>query len=184
MGWPTFITLILLAAAVRGLGGNAPMGSTCPQRISSNPRRCAVQTIIDAYLNQYPDRHSHPNPHRNSNTNSDLHSAANKYPLANVDASPCLRFPRNLWQNTDLSGHWIDIDLGAQMLYAYDGDTLIKSFLVSTGTAAHPTVTGTLQRVCEISLYRYVGTRILPAGCSVHHVFLFWIRHPRYLLAQ
>jgi len=29
------------------------------------------------------------------------------------------------------------------MLYAYDGDTLMGSFLVSTGTSAHPTVTGT-----------------------------------------
>lgn len=29
------------------------------------------------------------------------------------------------------------------MLYAYDGDTLVASFLVSTGVAAHPTVTGT-----------------------------------------
>lgn len=28
------------------------------------------------------------------------------------------------------------------MLYAFDGDTLVKSFLVSTGTAAHPTVIG------------------------------------------
>jgi lipoprotein-anchoring transpeptidase ErfK/SrfK len=39
-------------------------------------------------------------------------------------------------------GHWIDIDLSKQMLYAYDGDSLVGSFLVSTGTSAHPTVTG------------------------------------------
>ena len=43
----------------------------------------------------------------------------------------------------DFSGHWIEIDLSEQMLYAYDGDTLVNSFLVSTGVAAHPTVTGT-----------------------------------------
>lgn len=45
--------------------------------------------------------------------------------------------------SSDLSGHWIDIDLSEQMLYAYDGDTLVNSFVVSTGVAAHPTVTGT-----------------------------------------
>ena len=45
--------------------------------------------------------------------------------------------------SSDLSGHWIDIDLSEQMLYAYDGDTLVNSFLVSTGVSAHPTVTGT-----------------------------------------
>ena len=45
--------------------------------------------------------------------------------------------------SSDLAGHWIDVDLSEQRLYAYDGDTLVASFLVSTGVAAHPTVTGT-----------------------------------------
>jgi len=34
---------------------------------------------------------------------------------------------------------WI---VSAQMLYAFEGDELVKSFLVSTGTYLHPTVTG------------------------------------------
>ena len=37
---------------------------------------------------------------------------------------------------------WVDVNLSQQMVYAYEGDTLLNSFLVSTGTAAHPTVTG------------------------------------------
>lgn len=37
---------------------------------------------------------------------------------------------------------WIDVDLSAQMTYAYEGHTLVNSFLVSTGTWLHPTVTG------------------------------------------
>lgn len=37
---------------------------------------------------------------------------------------------------------WIDIDLSQQMLYAYQGDQLVNSFLVSTGTYLHPTVLG------------------------------------------
>jgi lipoprotein-anchoring transpeptidase ErfK/SrfK len=40
------------------------------------------------------------------------------------------------------AGHWIDVNLSQQMLYAYDGDTVVNSFLVSTGTWLHPTVTG------------------------------------------
>ncbi len=40
------------------------------------------------------------------------------------------------------SGHWIDVDLTNQMVYAYDGNNIVNSFLVSTGTWAHPTVTG------------------------------------------
>jgi lipoprotein-anchoring transpeptidase ErfK/SrfK len=38
--------------------------------------------------------------------------------------------------------HWIDVDLSQQRLYAYAGDTLMNSFLVSTGTWQTPTVTG------------------------------------------
>ena len=38
--------------------------------------------------------------------------------------------------------HWIDIDLSQQRVYAYAGDTLVNSFIVSTGTWQTPTVTG------------------------------------------
>jgi len=38
--------------------------------------------------------------------------------------------------------HWIDVDLSQQMVYAYAGDTVVNSFLVSTGTWMTPTVTG------------------------------------------
>jgi len=37
---------------------------------------------------------------------------------------------------------WIDLDLSAQRLYAYEGNTVVASFIVSTGTSQTPTVTG------------------------------------------
>ena len=37
---------------------------------------------------------------------------------------------------------WIDVDLSQQMLYAYEGNTIVASFLVSTGVSQFPTVTG------------------------------------------
>lgn len=37
---------------------------------------------------------------------------------------------------------WIDVDLTNQVTYAYEGDVVVNSFLVSTGTWLHPTVTG------------------------------------------
>jgi hypothetical protein len=37
---------------------------------------------------------------------------------------------------------WIDVDLSRQMLFAYEGDVVVNSFLVSTGTWQTPTVTG------------------------------------------
>jgi len=38
---------------------------------------------------------------------------------------------------------WIDVNLSEQRVYAYEGDTVVNSFLVSTGVAETPTVTGT-----------------------------------------
>lgn len=40
------------------------------------------------------------------------------------------------------NGRWIDVDLTHQTVYAYEGNTLVNSFIVSTGTWQHPTVTG------------------------------------------
>jgi lipoprotein-anchoring transpeptidase ErfK/SrfK len=37
---------------------------------------------------------------------------------------------------------WIDVNLSKQTLYAYEGNTIVKSFLVSTGVKQFPTVTG------------------------------------------
>ncbi|MCK5430991.1 MAG: L,D-transpeptidase [Anaerolineales bacterium] len=38
---------------------------------------------------------------------------------------------------------WIDVDLSSQRTYAYQGNELINSFIVSTGTWRYPTVKGT-----------------------------------------
>jgi lipoprotein-anchoring transpeptidase ErfK/SrfK len=37
---------------------------------------------------------------------------------------------------------WIDVDLSDQMVYAYEGDTVVNSFVVSTGTWRTPTIKG------------------------------------------
>ncbi|NOH04789.1 MAG: L,D-transpeptidase family protein [Chloroflexi bacterium] len=38
--------------------------------------------------------------------------------------------------------HWFDVDLSDQRMYAYEGDTVVRTFIVSTGTWQTPTVTG------------------------------------------
>jgi lipoprotein-anchoring transpeptidase ErfK/SrfK len=37
---------------------------------------------------------------------------------------------------------WIDVDISSQSLTAYEGGTPVRTFIVSTGVAAHPTVLG------------------------------------------
>ncbi len=48
--------------------------------------------------------------------------------------------------------HWIDVNLSLQQAYAYTGRELSNSFLVSTGTWEHPTVTGVYRIYVK---YRY-----------------------------
>lgn len=38
---------------------------------------------------------------------------------------------------------WVDVNLSLQSAYAYRGNTLVNSFIISTGTWLHPTITGT-----------------------------------------
>jgi lipoprotein-anchoring transpeptidase ErfK/SrfK len=47
---------------------------------------------------------------------------------------------------------WIDVDLSSQRVFAYEGDTRLRTFIVSTGTSAHPTVTGRFRIYVK---YRY-----------------------------
>jgi len=47
---------------------------------------------------------------------------------------------------------WLDVNLSLQSAYAYRGKTLVSSFVVSTGTWLHPTVTGTFN---VYVMYRY-----------------------------
>ena len=54
---------------------------------------------------------------------------------------PVSNYP-GLPSGVSLSDRWIDIDLSQQRTYAYEGDSLVNSFVVSTGTWQHPTVTG------------------------------------------
>ncbi len=60
---------------------------------------------------------------------------------------------------------WIDIDLSEQRLYAYEGDTVVASFVVSTGTAQYPTVTG------QFRIYvKYVSTTMSGPGYYLPNV--------------
>jgi lipoprotein-anchoring transpeptidase ErfK/SrfK len=59
--------------------------------------------------------------------------AANPETDDQTNASPALK---------GAQGHWLDVNLSEQRLYAYNGDQLVQSFIVSTGTWLTPTITG------------------------------------------
>ena len=52
---------------------------------------------------------------------------------------------------------WIDVNLSEQRVYAYEGDVLVNSFLVSTGVAETPTVTGKYQIYIKVRIQDMSG---------------------------
>jgi lipoprotein-anchoring transpeptidase ErfK/SrfK len=78
-------------------------------------------------------------------------------PTATATFTPTPTFtatPRvvNLPEGVGESDRWIEVDLSEQRVYAWEGKTLVTSFLVSTGTWATPTVLGTYKIYVK---YRY-----------------------------
>jgi len=60
---------------------------------------------------------------------------------------------------------WIDVNLSQQMVYAYEGDVAVNSFLTSTGTWQYPTVTG------KYKVYvKYISTRMTGPGYDLPNV--------------
>jgi lipoprotein-anchoring transpeptidase ErfK/SrfK len=50
--------------------------------------------------------------------------------------------PKEQFARSGNGARWIDVDLSNQRVYAYEGDIVVNSFIVSTGTWLTPTVTG------------------------------------------
>jgi lipoprotein-anchoring transpeptidase ErfK/SrfK len=52
---------------------------------------------------------------------------------------------------------WIDVDISAQRVTAYEGNTPVRTFIVSTGVAAHPTVIGRFHIYVKLRYDRMIG---------------------------
>ncbi len=52
---------------------------------------------------------------------------------------------------------WIDVNLTEQRVYAYEGDVIVNSFLVSTGTWRTPTVTGKYKIYVKVGMQDMSG---------------------------
>jgi lipoprotein-anchoring transpeptidase ErfK/SrfK len=59
-----------------------------------------------------------------------------------VDSAPVIFDEPSSATQEPNDGRWIDVNLSEQQVYAYEGDVLVNSFIVSTGVYGTPTVTG------------------------------------------
>ncbi len=65
--------------------------------------------------------------------------------------------PANPPANAPVGGKWIDVNISKQTITAYDGQTPLKTVLVSTGVAAHPTVVGRFAIYSKYAAYTMSG---------------------------
>jgi lipoprotein-anchoring transpeptidase ErfK/SrfK len=59
-----------------------------------------------------------------------------------LDAAPVISAEPTPDDPAPNDGRWIDVNLSEQKLYAYEGDVVVNTFIVSTGVYDTPTVTG------------------------------------------
>ena len=101
----------------------APSSTSIPTSTSTNtPEPTLTSKSTEVIAKELPQRNTpKPRPKKSKNT-----------------ANPAKR-PALVGKNE----RWIDVDLSGQRTYAFEGDTLINTFVVSTGTWLHPTIIGT-----------------------------------------
>ncbi|MGQ9683954.1 MAG: L,D-transpeptidase [Anaerolineae bacterium] len=72
---------------------------------------------------------------------------------------------------------WIEVSLGQQMVYAWEGETVVRRMYASTGTAQHPTVTGWFRIYLKMPVTTMTGP-----GYSIPHVPHVMYFHEGYAL--
>ena len=124
---------LAVVAAVAVWAGSAPANADQPQQDASPVAKASFTPTPTDTPSPTPTPTWTPTP--------------TETPTPTITPTPTPR-PSVSWNYTenpkDLvdEGRWIDVDLSAQQVTAYEGDRPVRTFVVSTGTRFHPTITG------------------------------------------
>ena len=75
-----------------------------------------------------------------------------------VDSAPVISDEPSSETQELNDGRWIDVNLSEQQVYAYEGDVLVNSFIVSTGVYDTPTVTGEFKIYVKVPVQDMSGS--------------------------
>lgn len=132
---PAWVPVSLLALAIAaGLWWSSPpAGAEQPERVAFLAAKSSFTPTATSTSTPTPTLTPTP--------------TATYTPTATITPTPTPR-PSFSWEYSldpkELAGEgrWIDVDLSEQTVTAYEGESAVRTFIVSTGTRAHPTVTG------------------------------------------
>jgi lipoprotein-anchoring transpeptidase ErfK/SrfK/LysM repeat protein len=80
------------------------------------------------------------------------------------------------WETAATGEKWIDIDISDQQLIAYQGDTVIRVFSVSTGATKTPTVQGSFRTYVKIEVQDMSGGSVA-AGDYYYQADVPWVQY-------
>ena len=80
-------------------------------------------------------------------------------------------------REVELTGEkWIDIDISSQTLTAYQGETEVRVFTISSGSARYPTVTGSFRTYARIDV-QYMSGGSQAAGDYYFQADVPWVQY-------
>jgi LysM repeat protein len=80
------------------------------------------------------------------------------------------------WQDELTGEKWIDIDLSEQRLIAYQGDTVVRVFSISSGKSSTPTVTGSFRIWAKVDMQDMSGGS-REAGTYYYQPDVPWVQY-------
>jgi len=164
------------SASQQSDNGGGPQGSYGVDPNWGAPDGNSQQTPGNSYA---PDNGSSPQSAQGGANQQDSDWAwAHSDDNANSAGSSWEPVP-NVAQNSDVAPageKWIDIDISDQTLTAYQGDGVVRGFIISTGSAYYPTVTGTYYTYARFDLQDMSGGSVA-AGDYYYQPDVPWVQY-------
>ncbi len=114
------------------------------------------KTVVDCNLHFYFYFYFYPPQHPANPTPTETPTETYQTPTETITPLPTeipAEAPPVPVQGAYTGGdHWVEVNLSRQTLYAYEGSQIVNSFIISSGTAMYPTVTGDFR---VYAMYRY-----------------------------
>ena len=147
------ILFVVVFAAFLAIGGLTALTSQADAAPIARPPGLVMKPSLTPTITPTPTATNTPTPTATPTQTPTATPTSTPTATATITPSPTPVPPTNTpWvggiNRPDVVGpneRWIAVDLSDQRTYAYEGDRLVNSFLVSTGTWRTPTVTGTFR---------------------------------------
>lgn len=150
MAFLTGVTPVSIARAVISHGNPVPIAEVALGKATRTPTATPTNTATPT-LTPTPTPTDTPTATPTPTETSTPVPTDTPEPPPSGLVAPEQQFP-GLPASVGNNDKWVDINLTLQSAYAYRGNTLVSSFVVSTGTWQHPTVTGAFN---VYLIYRY-----------------------------